>query len=85
MSNLPALVVTTPPTKYCEVCRIRGKLCPLFTKSVPHSFPSESEWSDEDWDGERERKEKGGRTTEERREERQQKVQNKCQMIITVV
>ena len=62
--NLPAVpnqlapAVTTPTAQFCEVCRIGAKPCPLFTKPVPSPFPQESDWLDEDWDGDRPRERK---------------------------
>ena len=62
MLNPPALVVTTTNTKNFEVCRRRGQQCPLFTKPVPPHSQLESEWLDEDWNGDRESKSRRKRT-----------------------
>ena len=36
-------------------CKKWGLACPFYVKSTLHSSPQESDWSDEDWDGDRQR------------------------------
>ena len=77
MTNPPALVVTATPTKYYEVCRKIS--CPLFAKSVPPHSPLESEWSDEDWNGDRQREcEKKKKEQQKKEEEEKQKRKDYC-------
>ena len=56
--NLPAtpkLPVSTA-TNSCEMCKVYGRPCPMHTKPVPQGdSPAHSDWSDEDWNGERKR------------------------------
>ena len=47
----PALVVTVAPATYCAV--FRKQPCPFSTKAYQSSSPSE--WSEEDWDRDRQR------------------------------
>ena len=64
----PAIVAMTPivpklpaspkaqvstATNSCQTCKCQGKPCPMYTTPAPPSSPSYSDWSDEDWDGER--------------------------------
>ena len=64
--NLPA---TTTATNSYEVCKTLGVPHYLYTKPAPAISTPHSDWSDEDWDGERLRK----------REERKSKWRGKRQ------
>ena len=53
MPNPPALVVTVAPAKYCSLHT--NQPCPFSTKATQSHSSPKSEWSDEDWDGDKER------------------------------
>ena len=49
----PKPPATSTATNSCEVCKTWGRPCPLYTKPAPSPSLIESEWSDEDWGGDR--------------------------------
>ena len=53
----PKMNTTTNPmmTSTCKTCKRWGLPCPVCVKSTLHPSPKESDWSDETWDGDRQR------------------------------
>ena len=66
--NLPATpkLWGSAPTTSCEMQKPWGRPCPMYTKPAPPMSPPHSDWSDEDWDGERKRDEREGTSREAR-------------------
>ena len=56
-STSPKMNTTTNPTvtSLCRSCKRWGLPCPFCAESTLHPSPQESNWSDKDWDGNRQR------------------------------
>ena len=74
MLNLPALVITAAAAKYCSVHRKQS--CPFSTKALKSHSPPKSEWSEEDWDGNKQR-ECEKRKIEQQKEEEEERIRQK--------
>ena len=67
------IAITNPMmSSTCKACKRWGLPCPLCAQSAPHPLPMESDWSNEDWNGD-----KKGNGKEKKREELQDQEKNK--------
>ena len=77
-STMIAASVTAPSSD--KACKRWGPPCPFCAQSVLHSSPVDSDWSEEDWDGDIERekknKERKRRQGKDRKIEEQEKISN---------
>ena len=78
MATNTQIATTNPPmTTSCKTCRKWGAPCPFCVQSAPHPSPQESDWSHEDWNGDRQRE----REEEKKKETRQKEEKNKREQV----
>ena len=71
-SNPPA-TTTTPTFTSCKSCKKWGTPCPFLHSTNYTPLPQESPWSDEDWNGDRQRERKKKEQQQKKEEDQRQK------------